>query len=169
MSALLITPGYENSHIAPYQNVHAAWRHAVKGGHELPFLRENNIDNVGRRLNFYGGDRQYRNHQVSVVEAFHLVPDSPDEMASGQLRAPIPLVRSILYAGSDSGFLTDATGERRNGRFRQLAPVPLAQLWTDQTCTGKLIPASPIAPRIRLPPRIMTAKPFARPYALHRL
>src|SRR3954466_5451605 len=32
----------------------------------------------------------------------------------------------------------------------RLAPVLLARLWTDQTCTGKLTSASPIAPRIRL-------------------
>src|SRR5690349_10694670 len=32
----------------------------------------------------------------------------------------------------------------------RLAPVLLATLWTDQTCTGKLASASPIAPRIRL-------------------
>jgi len=32
----------------------------------------------------------------------------------------------------------------------RLAPVLLARLWTDQTCTGKLIPASPIAPRTGL-------------------
>src|SRR4051794_40650651 len=31
----------------------------------------------------------------------------------------------------------------------RLAPVLLARLWTDQTCTGKLASASPIAPRIR--------------------
>jgi len=34
----------------------------------------------------------------------------------------------------------------------RLAPVLLARLWTDQTCTGKLVSASPIAPRIRLSP-----------------
>jgi len=32
----------------------------------------------------------------------------------------------------------------------RLAPVLLARLWTDQTCTGKLIPASPNAPRTGL-------------------
>src|SRR4051812_10766148 len=32
----------------------------------------------------------------------------------------------------------------------RLAPVLLARPWTDQTCTGKLTSASPIAPRIRL-------------------
>src|SRR4051794_34094632 len=46
-------------------------------------------------------------------------PDSPDEMASGQLCASIPIVRSSFYAGSGSRVLTDATGERRNQQFRQ--------------------------------------------------
>src|SRR3954453_8945211 len=32
----------------------------------------------------------------------------------------------------------------------RLAPVQLARLWTDQTCTGKPASASPIAPRMRL-------------------
>src|SRR3982751_5072962 len=44
----------------------------------------------------------------------HISPDSPDEMASGQLRTPISVVVSSLYAGSGSRVLTDATGERRN-------------------------------------------------------
>src|SRR3954454_21242061 len=48
-----------------------------------------------------------------------LNPDSPDEMASGQLRAPISVVISNLYAGSGSRVLTDATGERRNRQFCQ--------------------------------------------------
>src|SRR3954453_10848763 len=46
-------------------------------------------------------------------------PDSPDEMASGQLRAPIPLVRSSTYAGLGNRTLTDPTGERRNQQFRR--------------------------------------------------
>src|SRR3954452_15468193 len=33
----------------------------------------------------------------------------------------------------------------------RLAPVLLARLWTDQTCTGKLASASPIAPVMRVP------------------
>src|SRR3954447_11782814 len=46
-------------------------------------------------------------------------PDSPDEMAFGQLRAPISVVRSNPYAGSSSRILTDPTGERRNRQLRQ--------------------------------------------------
>ena len=46
-------------------------------------------------------------------------PDSPDEMAFGQLRAPISIVKSISYAGSSSRILADPTGERRNRQFRQ--------------------------------------------------
>src|SRR3954447_1621680 len=51
-----------------------------------------------------------------------LNPDSPDEMAFGQLRTPISVVRSTLYAGSSSRILTDPTGERRNRQFRQRFP-----------------------------------------------
>src|SRR3954468_16346884 len=46
-------------------------------------------------------------------------PDSPDEMALGQLRAPISIGGSNSYAGSSSQILTDPTGERRSRRFRQ--------------------------------------------------
>src|SRR3954463_2361533 len=46
-------------------------------------------------------------------------PDSPDEMAFGQLRAPISVVRSNPYAGSSSRILTDPTGERRSRQFCQ--------------------------------------------------
>jgi hypothetical protein len=46
-------------------------------------------------------------------------PDSPDEMAFGQLRAPNSTVKSISYAGSSSRILTDLTGERRNRQFCQ--------------------------------------------------
>src|SRR6478609_7501886 len=46
-------------------------------------------------------------------------PDSPDEMAFGQLGAPISIVRSVFYAGSSSRILADPTGERRNRQFRQ--------------------------------------------------
>src|SRR5215213_5386689 len=47
-----------------------------------------------------------------------LNPDSPDEMAFGQLRAPISVVRSSSYPGSGSQVLTDATRseERRVGK-----------------------------------------------------
>src|SRR5215216_4901496 len=48
-----------------------------------------------------------------------LDPDSPDEMAFGQLRAPISVVRSNSYAGSSSRILTDPTGEKRNRQFCQ--------------------------------------------------
>jgi hypothetical protein len=48
-----------------------------------------------------------------------LIPDSPDEMTFGQLRAPISIVKSDSYAGSSSRILTDPTGERRNRQFRQ--------------------------------------------------
>src|SRR3954453_10154364 len=41
----------------------------------------------------------------------------------------------------------------------RLASIPPAQLWTDQTCTGKLISASPIAPRIRLSDRGSRLRP----------
>jgi hypothetical protein len=46
-------------------------------------------------------------------------PDSPDEMAFGQLRASNLVVISNSYAGSSSRILTDPTGERRNRQFRQ--------------------------------------------------
>ena len=48
-----------------------------------------------------------------------LHPDSPDEMAFGQLCAPISAVKSNSYAGSSSRIPTDPTGERRNWQFRQ--------------------------------------------------
>src|ERR1700732_746093 len=41
-------------------------------------------------------------------------------------------------------------GPRVTATPARLAPVLLARLWTDQTCTGKLTPASPIAPRLQL-------------------
>src|SRR4051812_40725696 len=47
-------------------------------------------------------------------------PSTPtDEMAFGQLRAPISLVKSSPYTESGSRVLTDLTGERRNRQFRQ--------------------------------------------------
>src|SRR4051794_38314468 len=49
----------------------------------------------------------------------HVIPDSPDEMALGRLRAPISIGRSNSYAGSSSRILADPTGERRSRRFRQ--------------------------------------------------
>src|SRR5215218_9826251 len=44
-------------------------------------------------------------------EPHRVIPDSPDEMASGQLCASISLVRSSPYAGLGSRGLTNATGE----------------------------------------------------------
>src|SRR5215207_381858 len=44
----------------------------------------------------------------------------------------------------------------------RLAPVLPARLWTDQTCTGKLASASPIEPRIRLPPWVYDGEPAVR-------
>src|SRR5712691_4214288 len=41
----------------------------------------------------------------------------------------------------------------------RLAPVLLARLWTGQTCTGKLIPASPNAPCIRLSDKTSRLRP----------
>src|SRR6476661_10100231 len=68
------------------------------------------------------------------------------------VRAPA-LPPRHAYFGSQSHTPYDRClrfGPRVAATPARLAPVPLAQLWTDQTCTGKLIPASPIAPRIRL-------------------
>src|SRR3954468_15854958 len=48
-----------------------------------------------------------------------LNPDSPDEMAFGQLCGPILAIKSNSYAGSSSRIPTDPTGERRNWQFRQ--------------------------------------------------
>src|SRR5215212_3997553 len=53
------------------------------------------------------------------VVAAEMNPDSPDEMAFGQLRAPISAFKSNSYAGSSSRIPTDPTGERRNWQFRQ--------------------------------------------------
>ena len=68
------------------------------------------------------------------------------------VRAPA-LPPRHAYFGSQSHTPYDRClrfGPRVAATPARLAPVPSAQLWTDQTCTGKLIPASPIAPRIRL-------------------
>src|SRR6185436_4775804 len=57
------------------------------------------------------------------------------------------------YFGSQSHTPFDRClrfGPRVAATPARLAPALLAWLWTDQTCTGKLISASPIAPRIRL-------------------
>src|SRR3954453_14041631 len=52
-------------------------------------------------------------NRPAPTAASGLIPDSPDEMAFGQLRAPISVFGSSSYAGSGSRVLTDATGERR--------------------------------------------------------
>src|SRR5829696_4866391 len=85
--------------------------------------------NVGPASKARPGYRGIRSLQVSVVLYRHfsysrrlrpsrrkvtstpalrqVMPDSLDEMASGQLRAPIPFVMSISYAGSYGRSLTD--------------------------------------------------------------
>jgi hypothetical protein len=76
------------------------------------------------------------------------------------VRAPA-LPPRHAYFGSQSHTPYDRClrfGPRVAATPARLAPVPLAQLWTDQTCTGKLISASPIAPRIRLPPWMFDGK-----------
>src|SRR6516164_86046 len=68
------------------------------------------------------------------------------------VRAPA-LPPQHAYFGSQSHTPYDCClrfGPRVATTPARLAPVLLARLWTDQTCTGKLIPASPNAPRIRL-------------------
>lgn len=58
--------------------------------------------------------------QMPLSEAYTAFnPDSPDEMAFGQLLAPISMAESVPYAGSSSRILADPTGERRNRQFRQ--------------------------------------------------
>src|SRR2546421_7870478 len=87
------------------------------------------------------------------------------------VRAPA-LPPQHAYFGSRSHTPYDRClrfGPRVAATPARLAPALPARLWADQTCTGKLISASPIAPRIRLPPRMLTAKPCGFPYALRRL
>src|SRR3954471_10029156 len=69
------------------------------------------------------------------------------------VRAPA-LPPRHAYFGSQSHTPYDRClrfGPRVAATPARLAPVLLAQLWTDQTCTGKLISASPIAPRNMAP------------------
>ena len=69
------------------------------------------------------------------------------------VRAPA-LPPRHAYFGSQSHTPYDRClrfGPRVAATPARFAPVPLAQLWTDQTCTGKLIPASPIARRVAQP------------------
>src|SRR3954454_4318680 len=71
---------------------------------------------------------------LSLVRA----PAQPPQHASFGSRSHTPSSRCLRF-------------ERRVAATpARLAPVLLARLWTDQTCTGKLASASPIAPRIRL-------------------
>src|SRR4051812_35406569 len=75
------------------------------------------------------------------------------------VRAPA-LPPRHAYFGSQSHTPYDRClrfGPRVAATPARLAPVPPAQLWTDQTCTGKLISASPIAPRTTLFGRGFTA------------
>src|SRR3954454_10336933 len=51
-------------------------------------------------------------------------PDSPDEIAFGQLHAPISTVRSSPYAGSSSRILTDPTGESKESAVWSAFPRP---------------------------------------------
>src|SRR3954452_24357729 len=72
--------------------------------------------------------------QLSLVRA----PAQPPQHAYFGRRSHTPASRCLRF-------------ERRVAATpARLAPVLLARLSTDQTCTGKLASASPIAPRIRL-------------------
>ena len=61
-----------------------------------------------------------------------LIPDSPDEIAFGQLHAPIPTFRSSPYAGSSSRILTDPTGESKESAvwsaFPRLSVLPVQSI-----------------------------------------
>src|SRR5271170_1462375 len=84
----------------------------------------------------------------------------PDVLLS-LVRAPA-LPPQHAYFGSQSHTPYDRClrfGPRVAATPARLAPVLPAQLWTDQTCTGKLISASPIAPRTRLFPTITGTMP----------
>src|SRR4051794_16514442 len=75
---------------------------------------------------------------LSLVRA----PAQPPQHASFGSRSHTPSNRCLRF-------------ERRvTAPPARLAPVLLARLWTDQTCTGKLASASPIAPRTRLVPGV---------------
>ena len=72
------------------------------------------------------------------------------------VRAPA-LPPRHAYFGSQSHTPYDRClrfGPRVAATPAKLAPVPFAQLWTDQACTGKLIPTSPIAPGTGLLPEV---------------
>src|SRR5438270_12830516 len=86
------------------------------------------------------------------------------------VRAPA-LPPQHAYFGSQSHTPYDRClrfGPRVAATLARLAPALPARLWTDQTCTGKLISASPIEPCIllsdktsRLRPRHVEAAPFS--------
>src|SRR4051794_35475098 len=92
---------------------------------------------------------------LSLVRA----PAQPPQHASFGSRSHTPASRCLRF-------------ERRVAAPpARLAPVLLARLWTDQTCTGKLASASPIAPRLtacplqshqgtRTPGNLMGGKPL---------
>ena len=80
-------------------------------------------------INFLAGIIKCADRQSTICNAalsrgpceliFPFSPDSPDEMAFGQLRAPIPDIRSNFNAGLGGRVLTDLRGERRKRQFRQ--------------------------------------------------
>src|SRR2546423_14260304 len=81
------------------------------------------------------------------------------------VRAPA-LPPQHAYFGSRSHTPYDRClrfGPRVAATPARLAPALPARLWADQTCTGKLISASPIAPRTRLLPRVFDGEAHARP------
>src|SRR5438270_11890615 len=71
---------------------------------------------------------------LSLVRA----PALPPQHAYFGSQSPTPYDRCLRF------------GPRVAATPARLAPALPARLWADQTCTGKLISASPIAPRIRL-------------------
>src|SRR3954451_24124983 len=77
------------------------------------------------------------------------------------VRAPA-LPPQHAYFGSRSHTPFDRClrfGPRVAATPARLAPALPVRLWADQTCTGKLISASPIAPRIRLSDKTSRLRP----------
>src|SRR5215208_5857733 len=60
-----------------------------------------------------------RGSRLLIVLALGFSPDFPDELSFRGHRAPISVGNSGSCAESDGRIQTDATGERRNPRFRQ--------------------------------------------------
>src|SRR5271169_1872689 len=88
----------------------------------------------------------------------------PDVLLS-LVRAPA-LPPQHAYFGSQSHTPYDRClrfGPRVAATPARLAPALPARLWTDQTCTGKLISASPIAPRMWLLPPVVDGEAPVRP------